>query len=140
MKQALLRTFIFISSIFERGETHIRIIFRENDEFIYNRTVLGLYEGTSIEDTTAIIIDSGIFSADEGTMDITINKQIWWDSFYGPTVNFEEGNVIANKFKDVTYEINGNELNLVYFSWTDIVTEEQEIRGLQKHEETYVKE
>ena len=125
---------------FERGETHIRITFRDNGEFIYNRTVLGLYEGTSIEDTTAIIIESGIFSADEETMEITLNKRIWWDSFYGATVDFEESRVNSNRYRDVTYEVNDNELNLVYFTANDIITGEQETPGLEKFDEIYVKE
>jgi len=105
---------------FERGETHIRITFQENGEFIYNRTVLGLYEGTSIEDTTAI--------------------RIWWDSFHEEMEGFEESGVNSNRYMDVTYEIINEELNLVYFTATDLITDEQETPGLDKFEEVYLRE
>ena len=125
---------------FERGETHIRITFQDNGEFIYNRTTLGLYEGTSIDDTTAIIIESGTFSAEKGAIEIILNKRIWWDSFYEDMEEFEESGVNPNRYMDVTYEIINEELNLEYFTETDIITDEQEIPGLDKFEEVYVKE
>ena len=125
---------------FERGEAHIRITFRDNGEFIYNRTILGLYEGTSIEDTTAIVIESGTFSTEEGTIDITLNNRIWWDSFYKDMEEFETSGVDPNRYTDVTFEIINEELNLVYFTATDLISDEQERIGFDKFEETYVKE
>lgn len=125
---------------FERGETHIRVTFQENGIFIYNRTVLGLYEGTAIGDTSAIIIESGTFSKDEETIDITLNKRIWWDSFYEDMNEFEESGVDTNRYMDVTYQINDQKLNLVYFTATDEITDEQETPGIDRFEEVYIKE
>ncbi len=125
---------------FERGETHIRITFQDNGEFIYNRTVLGLYEATAIEDTTAIIIESGTFSAEEGKIEIILNKRIWWDSYYEDMEEFEESGVNSNRYMDVTYEIINDELKFVYFTETDLISEEQETPGIDKFEEIYAKE
>lgn len=125
---------------FERGETHIRITFKDNGDFIYNRTVLGLYEGTSIEDTTAIFIESGTFIAAEEELEINLNRRIWWDSFYEDMNEFEESGVDSKRYMDVTYEIVNDELNLVYFTATDDISNEQETPGLDKFDEIYVKE
>ena len=125
---------------FERGETHVRLTFQDNGEFIYNRTVLGLYENTLIEDTTAIVIESGTYSLDEETIEIVLNKRIWWDSFYADMVGFEESGVNSKRFMDVTFEIISDELNLVYFTATDEIYDEQETPGIDKFEEVYIKE
>ena len=125
---------------FERGETHIRITFQENGDFIHNRTVLGLYEGQSIEDTTAVVIESGTYSANEGALDIVLDKRIWWDSFYDDLKEFEESGVHTNTFMDASFEILNDDLNLTYFTKTDLISEEQETPGIDKFEEVYTKE
>lgn len=125
---------------FERGEAHIRIRFSDNGNFIYNRTILGLYEGTTIVDTNSIVIESGTFSLEEETIDIVLHKRIWWDSFYEDMEDFEESGVNSNRFMDVTVEIINKKLNLEYFTATDDISDEQETPGLDKFVEVFVKE
>ncbi len=126
--------------IIERGETHIRVTFHDTGEFEYNRTVLGLYKGTTMDDTSAISVELGTYSPEEESIEIILEKFFFWDSFYGDDVWISEGNVNPSRFKDASYEIHGDELNLVYFTFTDIVTSEQEIPGLQKYDEVFVKD
>lgn len=123
-----------------QGETHVRITFQDNGEFTHNKTSLGWYKGTSIDDTSGISINSGTFSAEEGKIEIILHKQIWWDCGNGNVKEFEEAGVISNRYVDVTYKILNEELNLVYFHRTDILPDIQETPGLDKFEEVYVKE
>ena len=128
---------------FERGEAHIRLSFQDNGEFIHNRTVLGLYEDQSPEDTTGVTIEFGTYTAGEREIDIDLNRRIWWDSFYDDMANYEdfaESGVNPDKYLDVTYEIIEGTLHLVYYTRTDLITPEQGTPGLDKFEEAYTKE
>ena len=125
---------------FERGESHITITFGENGEFIHNKTVLGIYEGTTMEDTSAIIIVSGTFKTENETIDITLDKRIWWDSYYEDMQDFEESFANPDKYIDVTFEIINEDLKLIYFIETDLITDEQEVAGLDKFEELYTRQ
>lgn len=124
---------------FERGESHITITFSDNGEFVRNRTVLGIYEGTNINDTSAIVIESGTFTTENDAIEILLNERIWWDSFYEDMDGFEASGIDPNKYKDITYQINGQELKLEYFIQTDIISDEQETPGLDKFEEVFIK-
>lgn len=126
-------------SSFERGELHITITFRENGEFIHNTTFLGLYEGTSDDDTTAVIIESGTYTVQNENIEILLDKRIWWDSFYEDMEDFEESNYNPNKYKDMTFEIINEELKLEYLMITDVISELQETPGVDKFEEFYIR-
>ena len=114
--------------------------FKENEEFEYSRTVLGLYEGSAPTDTSALSIELGTYTADENTIDIELTKRFWWDSFYENMEDLEESGVNANRYMEVSYEIIDGALHIVYFTLTDVVTEEQETPGWEKYEEVYGRE
>lgn len=127
------------SPVIERGETHIIITFKDNGEFVYNRTTLGIYAGTSPKDTSSIRIESGNYLADDGNIDVVLDRLIWWDSFYTDMEGFEEAPVIPNRLKFVTFKIVDGELNLVYFISTDAISEDQVIPGLNKFDYNYTR-
>lgn len=126
--------------LLERGEAHARVTFQENGEFIYNRIYLGLHEGTSIEDTTSMITESGVYNAEEGAIEIILDKRILWSPSSGYIEQFELNSFAQNRYMDVTFEINIEELYLVYFTATDLISPEQETPGLDKFEEVYTKQ
>ena len=124
---------------FFRGESHINLTFSENGEFIKKRTTLGLYEGTSLEDTTSIVIESGTYTVQNDSIKIILDRRIWWDSFYEDMEDFEDSNYDPNKYMDMTFKVIEDELKLEYFIVTDVVSEDQEKPGVDKFEESYTK-
>ncbi len=122
---------------FERGESHIAVTFTNEGEFIYKRIVLGIYEGTSISDTSFIAFESGIYTVENEKIDISLNQRLWWDAFYGNMDSLEHSGFDPKKFKDVTISFTDLELKLQYYVSTDLIGEEQETLGLDKFEEVY---
>jgi len=103
-------------------------------EFVQNTTILGVYEATSINDTSAIMIESGTYTTEDENIEIIINERISWDSFFGDTVEFGENYMLQPRiYEDGTYEITNEELRLEYFTVEDYVSEEQETPGVDKH-------
>ncbi len=125
---------------FERGETHVTLSFMEDGSFTKNRTVFGLYDGTSIQDTTAIVIENGTYSLDNENIDITLTQRLWWDSFYGDMEGLEESGFNAHRYQYMTYNIIESELFIQYFIETDIFTPMQEIPGLDKFGERFMRQ
>ncbi|WP_422082344.1 hypothetical protein [Ulvibacterium sp.] len=66
----------------ESGEIHMIITFKENGEFIFNRTTLGIYTGFSPRDTSSIRIESGNYIAGDGNIDVVLDRLVWRDFFY----------------------------------------------------------
>lgn len=124
---------------FERGESHITITFSDIGEFVRNKAVLGIYEGTNINDTSAIVIESGTFTTENDKIEVLLNEHIWWDAFYEDMDSFATSGIDPNKYKDISYQINGKELKLEYFIQTDLISDEQETPGLDKYEEVFIK-
>lgn len=125
---------------FERGESHVTITFGNNGEFVQNTTILGVYEGNTINDTSAIMIELGTYTTEDENIEIIINERFSWDSFFGDIVEFGENNMLQPRiYKDGTYEITNEEMKLEYVTEEDYVLEEQETPGFDKHEEVYIK-
>lgn len=124
---------------FERGKVHVTINFKKDGKFLHNTTFLGIYEGTTITDTSAIIIESGIYTTEGNTITINLEKSKWWDSFYENMEDFKVENINPNKYKDITFEITDRDLEFIYIIETDVISDEQETPGIDKYEEYYTK-
>jgi hypothetical protein len=125
-----------------RGETHYTVSFYENGAFEYNRTTLGLYEKTTIEDTTGFRIQHGSYVLNENQIEIDIDVYTWFDTFYGdmiePETNYYDSNY-KFLFLDASVEINDDILTFIHYTLTDLLDPSQETPGLDKNENDYVR-
>lgn len=100
----------------EMGEVHIIVNFTREGVFSYKIINLGLYENSTLADTSAWKIDIGTYEIDQNKIGIQIENSFWWDSFYKDMDKPElfEIDGFIEKYRNASYELKNDTLYFTY--------------------------
>ncbi len=106
----------YLSGTIEMGETHIVVNFNKEGSFSYKTIILGLYENSTIVDTSAWTVDIGVYEIDQNSIDIQIENSLWWDSYYKDMDKPEvfEIDSFIEKYRNANYEVKNDTLYFTY--------------------------
>lgn len=119
--------------IVERGETHFILAFKDDGSFFYETITLGIYEGTTLSDTSAWSKNTGTFEVSGSQLNIQLESRIWWDAFYEDMDTPDTLDIShAQIYKDATYSVDLDSLTFEYQNLT--------VEGFEEHLEYFKKQ
>lgn len=122
---------------FERGEHHFTMKYFEDGFFEYRRTSLGFYENQNPLDSSAIVINSGMYELINNILTINIFHKTYITIFDGNEVTRDTSGRRINfqttyQWPRAEFIDNPDSLKFTYHIITDVISSEQEVLGVDK--------